>query len=103
MRSTNGQVITLADDNSRHVARQSWPYWLAQWRGVAIAAAASGVAVLAFWRHWLVAADLVPLFFALACVAMMFMCTVGMNRGQQNDTAQDSTPKETTTGGDLRS
>ena len=100
MRSTNGQVITLADDNSRHVARQSW---LAQWRGVAIAAAAFGVAVLAFWRHWLVAADLVPLFFALACVAMMFMCTVGLNRGQQNDTAQDSTPKETTTGGDLRS
>jgi hypothetical protein len=36
-------------------------------------------------------------------VAMMFMCTVGMNRGQQNDTAQDSTPKETTTGGNLRS
>jgi hypothetical protein len=102
MRTTNGQVITLADDNSRH-ADKSWPYWLAQWRGVAIAAAASGVAVLAFWRDWLVAADLVPLFFALACVAMMFICTVGMNRGQQNDTARDSTPKETATGGDLRS
>jgi hypothetical protein len=105
MGTINGQVITQADDNSsRHVASQGWPHWLARRRGVVIAAAAAAsVAALALWQHWLAAAALVPLLFALPCAAMMFMCMKGMNHGPQTDTAQDTSPKERTTAGDLRS
>ena len=55
--------------------------------GVAAAAAAIP---LALSQHWLAIADLVPLLAVLPCAVMMFHCTKGMNRGQQNDTVQAS-------------
>ncbi len=105
MGNRNGQVITpAAPGSSHHLVKQDAARWLAPRRGLVITGAvAAGIAALAFQQHWLVAADLVPLLFALPCAAMMFLCMKGMNHGQQTDTARDSSRKDTTTAGDLRS
>ena len=80
------------------------PGWLSGRRGLIIVAMVIAASVaLTVGQHWLAIADLVPLLFVLPCAVMMFMCMKGMNHGPQTDTAQDTSPKERTTAGDLRS
>lgn len=92
METANDLVATPAASNGascRHAARGS-RNWLRGWRGLAVA----GVVVIAgtglvLSRHWLDTANLVPLLFVLPCMAIMFMCMKGINRGRQTDSTTD--------------
>ena len=96
METTNTQVTASATDGSFwHGNRRGTQGWLGEHRGLGVAAivAAAGTA-LALNQHWLAAADLVPLLFALPCAVMMFMCMKG-GHGQQTDTPPASTQSGT--------
>jgi len=106
MGTTNGQITapTPGTNSSCHRPSQGSGGWLGGRRSLAIAGGvtAAGTAV-AIGQHWLAAADLVPLLFALPCAAMMFMCMKGMNHGQQAGNAPSSTGTATSSASDPRS
>jgi hypothetical protein len=92
METTKAQMtVPTISHSSRHRAGQSDNGWLGGRRGLILAGgvAAAGAA-LALGQHWLAAADLVPLLFALPCAAMMLMCM----RGNHGERASASTASE---------
>jgi len=104
MNTTSDRAVAPANDSfSRYVVRGGSPSWLRRWYGLVVAGAvAAGVVAFALDKHWLAIADLAQLLFILPCAVMMFICMKGMNRGQQNDSAQASDRNETSPATDIQ-
>ena len=94
METTQGQLVR-GGSFVGHQANRGLPGWLGRRRGLVIVGAAASAAVaFALSQHWLAAADLLPLLFALPCAVMMFMCMNDTGNGQQSSAASTAARDE---------
>ena len=101
MDTTNYTVPTASKTggSSCHGGNNASGSWFSRRRGLVLGGGAiAAVLALAVSRHWLAAAELLPLLYLAPCALMMLMCMKGMNHGTQSGGSQTASPPDASSG-----